>query len=371
MKSLLGRDEEFVIERIQTMIRNEEIVGAQKEEIEILKSDLDKLKEENYHLASKLEYKREIIQDMETELDKFETRSKDEKNKIALNEKELDELQEFIAKQVEEINILRDNNLSMVSQISENSRMEKQIDIQNKVIKDLKDRLKDAEKVDLTMEVEKLLLEVENLQKENEEKVKLLQNIEQENQTLADNLKIEQDEKHALIENKEQVGDNLSLAEELSLVSQIPIKFPCELCGKGFVKRISLKFHHEVDHGKQHRLNILNEKFVSLESKVLHQKYILMSSLSNLQEKDMKRKHVCHCAGVCRINHRIYNWSRPRSEPLVCKSKDVLKKQEPKIFQCQNCGKCFKNAEQLNTHEEALHCIETCLVNPWGLNFLQ
>ena len=133
MKSLLGRDEEFVIERIQTMIRNEEIVGAQKEEIEILKSDLDKLKEENYHLASKLEYKREIIEDMETELDKFETRSKDEKNKIALNEKELDELQEFIAKQVEEINILRDNNLSMVSQISENLRMEKQIDIQNKV----------------------------------------------------------------------------------------------------------------------------------------------------------------------------------------------------------------------------------------------
>ena len=51
MNSLLGRDEEFVIERIQTMIRNEEIVGAQKDEIEILKSDLDKLKEENYHLA--------------------------------------------------------------------------------------------------------------------------------------------------------------------------------------------------------------------------------------------------------------------------------------------------------------------------------
>ena len=136
----------------------------------------------------------------------------------------MDELQEFITKQVEEINILRDNNLSMVSQISENLRMEKQIDIQNKVIKDLKDRLKDNEKVDLTMEVDKLLLEVENLQKENEEKVKLLQNIVQENQTLADNLKIEQDEKHALIENKEQVGDNLSLAEELSLVSQIPIK---------------------------------------------------------------------------------------------------------------------------------------------------
>ena len=83
-------------------------------------------------------------------------------------------------------------------------------------------------------------------------------------------------------------------------------------------------------------------------------------------------------AGVCKINHTIYNWSRPRSEPLVNKSKDVLEKKvcvekesEPKPLQCKNCGKMFKNPEHLKTHVEALHCTETCLVNPWGLNFVQ
>ena len=69
MKSLLGKDEEFVIARLQAMLRNEEIVEEQKEEFEIFRSDLDKLKEENYHLTSKLECKRDIIEAMETELD--------------------------------------------------------------------------------------------------------------------------------------------------------------------------------------------------------------------------------------------------------------------------------------------------------------
>ena len=69
LKPLLGKDEQFVIARLQAMMRNEEIDGEQKEEIEIFRSDLDKLKEENYHLTSKLECKRDIIEAMETELD--------------------------------------------------------------------------------------------------------------------------------------------------------------------------------------------------------------------------------------------------------------------------------------------------------------
>ena len=113
----------------------------------------------------------------------------------------------------------------MVSKISENLRMEKQIDVLNKVIKDLEGKLEDAEREDLTMEVDELLLEIANLQKENEDKMKLLHNIEQEKQILKDNLKIEQDEKHALLENQEKVSDNHSLEEELSLESQLPSIF--------------------------------------------------------------------------------------------------------------------------------------------------
>ena len=113
----------------------------------------------------------------------------------------------------------------MVSKISENLRMEKQIDVLNKVIKDLEGKLEDAEREDLTMEVDELLLEIANLQKENEDKMKLLHNIEQEKQILKDNLKIEQDEKHALLENQEKVSDNHSLEDELSLESQLPSIF--------------------------------------------------------------------------------------------------------------------------------------------------
>ena len=83
-------------------------------------------------------------------------------------------LEKLISEQVDEINILRDNNQSMVSQISENLRMEKQIYSQNRVIKDLTDMGNEAEQVDLTKEVDVLIVEIENLKKENEEKLKIL-----------------------------------------------------------------------------------------------------------------------------------------------------------------------------------------------------
>ena len=262
----------------------------------------------------------------------------------------------------------------MVSQIAENLRMEKQINVQKRVIKDLTDRLNVTEKVDLPKEVDMLIVEVENLQKENEEKLKLLKDLEKENQILKDSLKFEQEEKHAIEECLEKVGDNLSLNEELSLERVCQRKFTCELCEKGFGIKNDLQIHFEMIHGKHLRLSRLDEKVVSLETKILQQKFILMSSLSSLQEKDLKRKHVCHCKGSCRINHNIYNWSRPRSEPIVIKSKEVLEKQvwvEKDPVQCQNCGNMFEESEQLKTHVKAFNCIETCLENPWGLNFLQ
>ena len=55
MRSLLGRNEEFVLEKLQSLIRSEEPVDEQNEEIEKLKSDLEKFKEENHNLKNKLE----------------------------------------------------------------------------------------------------------------------------------------------------------------------------------------------------------------------------------------------------------------------------------------------------------------------------
>ena len=83
----------------------------------------------------------------------------------------------LISEQVEEINFLRDNNLSMVNQIAENITMEKKIKVQNAVIKDLSDKLyveTNKEIHEVAVESDKLLQEVDYLEKENKEKLKML-----------------------------------------------------------------------------------------------------------------------------------------------------------------------------------------------------
>ena len=89
------------------------------------------------------------------------------------------------------MNVLRDNNQSMISQISENVRMEKKIKVQAEVIKELQERISIAEKVnkdDQASEIENLILEIEQLKNTNREKISLRKNIEQEKEILKDNL---------------------------------------------------------------------------------------------------------------------------------------------------------------------------------------
>ena len=75
MKSLLGKDQEFVVEKLKELMKNEEVVEIQNIEI-------DNLKEENYNLKNKLENKRDIIEDMESELEKYERKYDDAKKAV-------------------------------------------------------------------------------------------------------------------------------------------------------------------------------------------------------------------------------------------------------------------------------------------------
>ena len=66
-----------------------------------------------------------MIDDMENELEQMERKFKETKKNLELRETDLKKLEVLIHEQVEEINILRDNNQSMVRQIADNIRMEK------------------------------------------------------------------------------------------------------------------------------------------------------------------------------------------------------------------------------------------------------
>ena len=54
-----------------------------------------------------------------------------------MKEEEHENLEGFVTERIEEINILRENNESMIIQLSENVRMEKTIGVQERVIREL------------------------------------------------------------------------------------------------------------------------------------------------------------------------------------------------------------------------------------------
>ena len=222
--SLVGKDQDTIVEAIKDLAENSEKVKKNEKEIIELHKELEENKEEIHYLKNKLDQKYDIIEDMEHELKRSEEECKDAKKETELKEKELQDFDRFISKQVEEMNILQDNNLSMVSQIGENIRMEQKIYIQNKIIKDLqgelsKEKLVNNGQEDLTL----LNKEVKELQDATEKKQKLLEQIENENKDLE--RKLEQFE-------SEKIERADSLSEQLEIV--INNTFRCEECEQGF-----------------------------------------------------------------------------------------------------------------------------------------
>ena len=170
LQSLVGKDEETIVDAIKEMAENVEKVQVQAKEIDELNNKLEDNKEEIHYLKRKVDQKYDIIEDVENELDKMEQKYEDAKKQLELKEKDINALEMLISEQVEEINILRDNNQSMVSQIGENIRMEKKMKVQEAVIKELSEKVKcetNDELIEITSERDKLLWEVKHLEQEN------------------------------------------------------------------------------------------------------------------------------------------------------------------------------------------------------------
>ena len=84
--SLVGKDQETIVEAFKALAANAEKVKAQDIEIERLYSDLDILKEENHYLKNKLDYKRDVIEDLEQEIEKKYDEIKKAKKDVELKE---------------------------------------------------------------------------------------------------------------------------------------------------------------------------------------------------------------------------------------------------------------------------------------------
>ena len=86
---------------------------------------------------------------------------------------------------------MRESNYSLSSQISENIRLEKQVEIQQNVITELKSKADLIEKDDSGQlsskdQVAELLVDIENLEAINKEKAILLETVKTENEIVID-----------------------------------------------------------------------------------------------------------------------------------------------------------------------------------------
>ena len=120
---------------------------------------------------------------------------------------------------------MRESNYSLSSQISENIGLEKQVEIQQNVITELKSKADLIEKDDSGQlsskdQVAELLVDIENLEAINKEKAILLETVKTENEKVSNKLDI-LEEKNKELENyierlhKDTVKD-VAISEELS-----------------------------------------------------------------------------------------------------------------------------------------------------------
>ena len=141
--------------------------------------------------------------------------------------------------------------------------------------------------------------------------------MEIENLMLVNEFEVERKKNEELNMNRKNYSDNVSLSEELRITDTHANKFDCKSCGETFGVRRDLKTHRSENHKEEIGKHIMSQQLDVLETKVLKQKSNLFSKLIELKEKE--EKPICNCIGFCKIQHKIYNWSKPESEEMLYK----------------------------------------------------
>ena len=192
VKSLLGKGQEHVYEKMQTLIEDAEKARSMEIELQESKMMLENLKDENEQnkkkvrdLKDDLDYERGINEELVNEL-----KEKDDENdhlkKCVKNRDDIStSLDDMFKEKLDEIRNLRENCHSLAKQVGKEIMLEKKLEMQNKVIHELKSNLKEAKdtgRAGPIEDIEKLLLDIEQLEKENELKVKQLDDFQMENE---------------------------------------------------------------------------------------------------------------------------------------------------------------------------------------------
>ena len=262
-------------------------------------------------LKKNLEQEREINQELAEDLKRSDEEISHLKKCVKNRDDITDNLNNMFKDKTDEIEHLKENCDSLAKQVGKELILEKKLEIQNKVIKELKVclneveeaarivRLKESEQQmseigtiekKNELKVQQLNVEIGNLETENEEKVKQLNDVITECKLLKEQLHFIEEEK------KQKVGGNESLRAELRITkeknegnfcgksfegscnvrvhtelehdtNEMKLKdFMCEQCGEKFKTRTNLNSHLQVTHEETNENNILKNKSAFMES---------------------------------------------------------------------------------------------------------
>ena len=372
VKSLLGKGQEHVYETMQNLIEDADKVKSMEIELQELKILLERAKDENEEnkkkvkdLKDDLHHERDIHEELVNEL-----KETDEENehlrKCVKNRDNIDNsLEDMFKDQTDEIMNLRESCDSLARQVGKELVMENKLEIQNKIIDVLKNDLKeanDATRIETIDDIEKLMLDIGQLEKENEERAKQLEEIKDENEIIKDKLCSLEARNKELVNNVQKADDGISLIEELSLESKLVSTFECKVCRKSFAREDHMKTHVRFEH-EETEMNLMKEKVDQLKAQIDLQKLNLTENLLQLNVREASEEKMCYCNGKCNIIHKIYNWRikfghKLHSKLLKMKEQGLKQNDETvdlKTFSCNDWGLSFLSESHLRKHMVTTH----------------
>ena len=196
---------------------------------------------------------------------------------------------------------------TIIDAIKELAKHADKVKIQEEKINDQQSELEDNKEV--IDDRDRLLKEIPHIEKENKDKVELLENIEKEKATLKEKLEKVETENIELKDCAKIAQKIIQLSLELSLVKEFINKFECNSCGKEFENKRELKMYiRKIDDLAKWKLKIVNG-----EKEVIGLKYKISSGIHKLKEIEFNEKQTCQCIGWCAINHEQHSWKETRS----------------------------------------------------------
>ena len=326
----------------------QKVVASREREARLM-DEIDNLEmevSEKHHFAMQLAKKRKDLENEVKDIGEKLEISKEEKLKL----KFIMEKQKNLSNGV--IHVLKEE--IKVLQVERRTEIEKFESLKKKALTEYNGY--QSEKETINLEIDALKDEIGNLRNSNEEKEKQIQDLMEENKSIAEKLDSILDRHEVLIENTFEVQSVLTLKEELDLclqTSHCSDRFKCKDCELTFHTKFDLRNHRKDIHVKE-----INAKMCEYERNILAYSRNIAHSIFKLKKKETKERYEpCRCKSSCNINHNKYNWTKPKSDLIISKL------EESSVIACFPGEKEFTSEDHLEVHVEVQHTMVINKVN--------